>query len=342
MSSDLASALRRVLYPTDHKDVARQFLWTGLGFLLLAGSFAMLIRWQLGFPGQPIPAIGKLLFPGGRGEIPAASYMKLFTMHGVMMIFFALTPVLNGAFPIFLVPLLIGAPNLAFPSLSRASFWAFALATLLALASFFVPLGTAGSGWTAYPPLSSNVGMPGAGQTLVLVALLFVGLSSILGGVNTITTVIRLRAPGMTYFRLPLTVWGFFLAAILNVLFFPVIGVAVLLDILDRTVGTQFFAAATGDPIAYQHLFWIFGHPEVYILILPVWGIVGDLLSFFSRKPVFFYRGSVSSLIAITVLSALVYGHHMFVAGLSPMLGKAFMTFSLLISLPSELLCSAG
>jgi len=329
---------RRVLFPSDHKDVARQFFWAGLGFLLVAGCFAMLIRWQLGFPGQPVPAVGKLLFPAGRGEVPPASYMKLFTMHGVLMIFFALSPILNGALPVFLIPLMIGASNLAFPWLTRISFWAFALASVLALASFFVPLGTAGSGWTAYPPLSSNVGMPGAGQTLVLVALLFVGLSSILGGVNTVTTVIRSRAPGLGYFRLPLTVWGFFLAAILNVLFFPVIGVAVLLDILDRTLGTQFFAAAGGDPIAYQHLFWIFGHPEVYILILPVWGIVGDLLAFFSRKPAFFYRGTVMSLIAITGLSALVYGHHMFVAGLSPMLGKAFMTFSLLISLPSELL----
>ena len=226
----------------------------------------MLIRWQLGFPGQPVPAVGKLLFPDGRGEIPPTSYMKLFTMHGVLMIFFALTPILNGALPVFLIPLMMGASNLAFPWLSRVSFWAFALASMLALASFFVPLGTSGSGWTAYPPLSSNVGMPGAGQTLVLVALLFVGLSSILGGVNTLTTVIRSRAPGMGYFRLPLTVWGFFLAAILNVLFFPVIGVAVLLDILDRTLGTQFFTAAGGNPIAYQHLFWIFGHPEVYIL----------------------------------------------------------------------------
>jgi cytochrome c oxidase subunit I len=328
----------RRIFPTDHKIVAKQFLWAGLWVLLLAGTFAMLMRWQLAFPGRPIPLIGKLLFPEGGGEVPSASYVKLFTMHGVLMIFFALTPILGGAFPTFLVPLMVGARSLAFPRLSALSFWLFALGMAIAVLSFFVRLGTAGSGWTAYPPLSSTLGMPGLGQTLVLSSLPLVGLSSVLGGVNTLTTVIRSRAPGLSYLRLPLTIWGFFLAAILNVLFFPALVVAATLSVLDRTCGTQFFAAATGDPIAYQHLFWIFGHPEVYVLILPVWGMVGDLLSFFSRKPAFSYRGAVLALISITVFSALVYGHHMFVAGLSPMLGKVFMTFTLAISVPSELL----
>jgi len=205
-----------------------------------------------------------------------------------------------------------------------------------------VQLGTGAAGWTTYAPLSTQVGTPGWGQTLVGLAIFVTGLATIMGGVNYITTVIRFRAPGMTYMRMPLTVWGMWLTAILNVLFVPVLGSAALLLTLDRCFGTQFFIAGAaggkGDPILFQHLFWIFGHPEVYILILPAWGIVSDLLSFFARKPAYWYKGSVYAMTAVSVLSAVVYGHHMFVTGMNPLLGQGFMLLTLIISVPAEVL----
>ena len=217
-------------------------------------------------------------------------------MHGLIMIFFAITPILIGAFGNFCIPLMIGARDMAFPWLNALSFWVFALALCLVVASFLGDLGAAGAGWTTYAPLSTNVGTPGSGQTLMVLAIFVTGVSSIMGGINYITTTIRLRAPGMTYFRMPLTVWGLFLTAMLNVLFVPVLGSAALLLLLDRLFGTQFFLAGAatqggGDPILFQHLFWIFGHPEVYILILPAWGVVGDLVAFFARRPANWYRG---------------------------------------------------
>jgi cytochrome c oxidase subunit 1 len=205
-------------------------------------------------------------------------------------------------------------------------------------------MGSAGAGWTTYPPLSTQVGTPGWGQTLVVMAIFVTGVATIMGGINYVTTVIRLRAPGMTYMRMPLTVWGLWLTAILNVLFVPVLGSAALLLLLDRMFGTQFFIAGAaavrggGDPILFQHLFWIFGHPEVYILILPPWGFITDLISFFARKPAYWYRGSVYAMSAVTILSAVVYGHHMFVTGMSPLLGQGFMLLTLVISVPAEML----
>src|SRR3954470_12499199 len=252
-------------------------------------------------------------------------------MHGLIMIFFAITPILIGAFGNYCIPLMIGARDMAFPLLNTLSFWTFVVSQALVIASFFQQLGSAAAGWTTYPPLSTNVGTPGIGQTLVVLAVFVTGVATIMGGVNYVTTVIRFRAPGMTYMRMPLTVWGLWLTAILNVLFVPVLGSAALLLILDRQFGTQFYVAGSsavrggGDPILFQHLFWIFGHPEVYILILPPWGFVGDFVSFFARKPAYWYRGSVGAMVLITALSAVVYGHHMFTTGMNPMLGKAFM-----------------
>jgi cytochrome c oxidase subunit 1 len=227
--------------------------------------------------------------------ISPAAYTSLFTMHGTIMIFFAVTPILIGGFGNFCVPLLIGARDMAFPRLNMLSFWTMAAATATLTASFFVPLGAPQAGWTAYATLSTAIGAPGPGQTMWTVAIYLNGVSTVMGAVNYITTVVRLRAPGMSWFRLPLTVWGFFLTSILNALFVPVIAAAMVLLFFDRVFGTQFFIAGTtmragGDPILYQHLFWLFGHPEVYILILPAWGIVSDLLSFFARKPAFGYR----------------------------------------------------
>ena len=303
----------------------------------------MAIRWQWAYPGCPIPGFGWLL-PSSAGAITPAAYQVLFTMHGLVMIFFAVTPILIGCFTHLLLPDLIGAREMSFPRLSAASFWLFAAAQLLVGISFFVELGSAGAGWTSYPPLSTRVGFPGSGQSWVVVALGVSSLSTLLGAVNAVTTVIRQRAPGMGYLKLPLTVWGLWLTAILNVLFVPVLIAAASLLLLDRLAGTQFFIAGAagiqvgGDPILYQHLFWIFGHPEVYILILPAWGYVGDLLAFFSRKPAYAYRATVAAMIAVTVLSGLVYGHHMFVSGMNPMLGKAFMLLTLVISIPSGVL----
>ena len=334
---------RRRVFSTDHKVIGRQFLWLGLVFLAVAGALAMLIRWQLAHPGAPVPGVGWLLFPATGGAVSPAAYTALFTMHGTIMIFFALTPILIGGFGNFCLPLLIGARDMAFPFLNLLSFWTMFAATTVLTASFFTPLGPPGAGWTAYPTLSTAVGAPGVAQTMWVIAIYLNGASSVMGAVNYITTVIRFRAPGMTFFRMPLTVWGLWLASILNALFVPVLAAGAILLLFDRVLGTRFFLAGSaikpgGDPVLYQHLFWIFGHPEVYILILPAWGIAGDLLSFFSRKPAYGYKVTVWSLIAIDVLSSVVYGHHMFVTGMSPLLGEGFMILTMIISVPSVVL----
>jgi cytochrome c oxidase subunit I len=339
-----ASFLRKHVFSTDHKVIAKQFLWAGLLFLAFGGALAMLIRWQWAFPGEPVPVVGSLLFPHSGGAITPANYNSIFTMHGLIMIFFAITPIMIGAFGNFCIPLMIGARDMAFPLLNMLSFWTFLVSQIMIIASFFVQLGSAAAGWTTYAPLSTNVGTPGLGQTLVVGAVFVTGVATIMGGINYVTTVVRLRAPGMTYMRMPATVWGLWLTAILNVLFVPVLGSAALLLLLDRAFGTQFYIAGSsavrggGDPILFQHLFWIFGHPEVYILILPPWGFVTDLVSFFARKPAYWYKGSVAAMTAVTVLSAVVYGHHMFVTGMNPLLGQSFMTLTLIISVPAELL----
>ena len=335
--------LRRFVFSVDHKVIGRQFLFLGLAFLAIGGVMAMLIRWQLARPGAPVPLVGKLLFGPSGGVISPVAYTALFTMHGTIMIFFAVTPVVIGGFGNFLLPLLLGARDMAFPRLNMASFWTMFAATAILTASFFVPLGPPQAGWTAYATLSTTIGAPGPGQTLWVVAIYLNGASSVMGAVNYITTVLRMRAPGMTYLRMPLTVWGFFLTSILNALFVPVLAAAMVLLFFDRVLGTQFFIAGTtpgagGDPILYQHLFWLFGHPEVYILILPAWGIVGDLLAFFARKPVFGYRVTVGALIGVVVLSTVVYGHHMFTTGMSPLLGESFMLLTMIISVPTALI----
>jgi cytochrome c oxidase subunit 1 len=340
------SLLARV-FSRDHKVIGKQFLWYGLFFLLWGGTMAMLMRWQIGFPGTAMPVLGKLLFPGSAGVMPPQEYTAFFTMHGTIMIFFAITPLLIGAFGNFLIPLLIGARDMAFPTLNMLSFWTNVLAGIVLLSGFFVPLGAASGGWQSYPTLSTTIGQPGSGQTLWVLAIFLTGTATIMGAVNYLTTILRLRAPGMTFFRMPLTVWGLFLTSVLNALFVPVIAAGMLLLFFDRVFGSHFFLAGAavqaatkggGDPILYQHLFWIFGHPEVYILILPAWGMVSDLLAFFSRKPAYGYRATAIAMSAITALSAVVYGHHMFVVGMSPLLSQGFMTLTMLISVPSAVL----
>ncbi len=335
---------RKHVFSVDHKVIAKQFLWFGLVWLLIGGMMAMMIRWQLANPGEPFPVLGALLFPSTGGVIQPDTYNVLFTMHGTIMIFLGLTPVLIGCFGNYCIPMLIGARDMIVPLLNMLSFWTLMLGGAVGFYSLLVPLGASEAGWTGYPTLSTTVGAPGSGETLWALAVFLIGASSIMGGINYITTIVRLRAPGMTWSRLPLTIWGMFFTAILNVLFLPVIGSAMILLVLDRAFGTQFYVPATmidgggGDPILYQHLFWIFGHPEVYILILPAWGFISDFLSFFARKPAFGYRVTVGAMLAVTVLSAVVYGHHMFTTGLSPMLGESFMLLTMIISVPGEIL----
>jgi cytochrome c oxidase subunit 1 len=331
----------KYLISYDHKVIGKQFLWYGIFFLLVGGLMALLIRWTLAYPGVPFPLIGNLLFPHTGGVVPPDTYAMLFTMHGTIMIFFAITPILIGAFGNFCIPLMIGARDMIFPTLNMLSFWFSMASGVLLLASLCLPLGAAAGGWTSYPTLSTTLGSPGAGQTLWLLSLFLFGASSTMGAVNYITTVITLRAPGMDYFKMPLTIWGIWLTSILNAIFVPVLGAGLILLTFDRVFGTTFFlagAAATsgkGDPVLFQHVFWIFGHPEVYILILPAWGIVSDLLSFFSRKPAFGYKMTALSLTAITILSTVVYGHHMYTTQMSPLLTQSFMTLTMLISMPS-------
>jgi cytochrome c oxidase subunit I len=339
---DPTNFFRKWVFSTDHKVIAKQFLWTGLLFLLLGTVLSMMIRWQWAFPGEKVPWIlgGFALFKTG-GVIGPATYNGIFTTHGLIMIFWAITPVMIGCFGNLCIPLMVGARDMAFPKLNMLSYWTFFLSSLMVIAGFVSELGAAGAGWTTYAPLSTNVGTPGWGQTWMVLAIFTTGSATIMGSVNYVTTVIRLRAPGMGYFKMPLTVWGLWLTAILNVLFVPVLASGAILLTLDRGFGTEFFvsgALGKGDPILFQHLFWIFGHPEVYILILPAWGYMGDLVAFFSRKPAYWYRGSVYAMIAVTILSAIVYGHHMFMTGMNPLLGYSFMLLTLIISVPAELL----
>jgi cytochrome c oxidase subunit 1 len=331
------------LFSTDHKVVARQFLWAGWSFLLVGGLLAMLIRWQWAWPGRPVPGLGWAL-PESGGALTPPAYMGVFTMHGLVMVFFAISPLLIGGLGTFVVPLAVGARRMAFPALSSLAFWVFALGGVLVLASFGVRLGTASAAWTSYPPLSTHVFTPGVGQTLVMLGVVCAALSSFLGAVNTVVTVVRCRAPGMTWGRLPLTVWGMFYTGVLNLLFIPVVAAATVMLLMDRLAGTNFFLAGAavvaggGDPMLYQHLFWMFGHPEVYILILPAWGMIGDFVAFFSRRPAHGYRGTVLAMGAVSALSGLVYAHHLFTSGMSPLLGRAFMTLTLIISLPATVM----
>lgn len=333
----------KYLISYDHKVIAKQFLWFGIAFLGIGGMMALLIRWTLAFPGTPFPILGQLLFASSDGVVPPDTYAMLFTMHGTIMIFYAITPILIGAFGNYCIPLMIGARDMAFPLLNMLSFWFTFASGVVLLASLCLPLGAAAGAWTSYPTLSTLIGSPGLGQTFWCVAIFLLGISSTMGAVNYVTTVITLRAPGMGYFDMPLTVWGLWLTAILNAIFVPVLGAGVMLLLLDRVFGTTFFlagasaTAGSGDPVLFQHVFWIFGHPEVYILILPAWGIVSDLLSFFARKPAFGAKATALAMTSVTILSTLVYGHHMFTTQMSPLLTQAFMTMTMTISIPSAI-----
>ncbi len=331
--------IRTYIFSTDHKMIARQFLFLGLFMMLIGGILAMLIRWQLAWPETPVPGFG-WLFSETEGVIPPEVYNMLFTMHATLMIFFVIMPILAGAFGNFCIPLMIGARDMAFPRLNMISFWTGALAGVLMLAGFFVPGGHADAGWTSYAPLSAVPTYSGVnwGQNLWCISLIVLGASSMMGAINYITTVINMRAPGMTFFRMPLVVWSLFITAILLLLALPVLTSAAAMLLFDRTLGTHWFLPqGGGEPLLWQHLFWFFGHPEVYILILPAMGMASEILPVFARKPIFGYRAMVYSMLAICFLSWIVYGHHMFVSGMNPTLGVAFTLTTMVIAVPSAI-----
>jgi cytochrome c oxidase subunit 1 len=333
--------LRTYVFSTDHKMIARQFLFLGLSMLVIGGFLAMLMRWQLAWPETAVPGMGWVPEPAMyEGIIPPQTYNMLFTMHATIMIFFVVMPIMVGCFGNYLIPIMIGTRDMAFPVLNMLSFWIGLAAGAVMVASFFVPGGAAASGWTAYATLSAKAIYTGVnwGQNLWIISLILFTISSLMGSINYITTVVNMRAPGMSYFRMPLVIWSLFITAILALLALPVLMAALAMLLFDRTLGTSFFLPERGgDPLLWQHLFWFFGHPEVYILVLPAMGVTSEILSVFSRKPIFGYRAMAFSMISIAFLSWVVWGHHMFLSGMNPVLGTAFMMTTMVIAVPSAI-----
>ncbi len=345
------SFIRHYIFSTDHKMIAKQFMVTAIIFLFIGGAFALFIRWQLAYPGQPIPLIGQLLpstWVNDAGAVTAEWYTQLLTMHGSIMIFAVIIPLLVGTFGNFAIPLMIGADDMAFPFLNMVSFWLFPVAGVIMMGGFFMEGGMAAAGWTAYPPLSA---IASYGQTLWIIALFLIGFSSILGGVNYITTILNMRAPGMKMFDMPMTVWAVFITAIIITIGTPVLASALAMLFMDNFLHTSFFQPANlivpgrdmsrtaggGQPLLWQHLFWFYSHPAVYIMILPGMGVVSDVLSTFSRKPLYGYKAMVFAIIAIAFLGIIVWGHHMFQSGMNPLLGTTFMVSTMVIAVPSAI-----
>ena len=329
---------RNYVFSVDHKVIGKQYMSLALFMALLGGTTAFLIRWQLAWPETPVPLFGWVPEPAMfDGVVPPEFYNALITMHGTIMVFFVAMPFLLGAFGNFLIPLMVGAPDMAFPRLNMMSFWTLFTGSMCLLASFFVPGGAAAAGWTGYAPLSANPTFTGVnwGQNLWIIALIFEFASFLMGGVNFLTTAINMRAPGLSLMRLPLLVWMQVTAAVLFMLSVgPLVGGAFML-LFDRTIGTSFFLPDRGgDALLWQHLFWFFGHPEVYVVMLPGFGIVLEIFPVFTRKPIFAYRAIVYSVIATGMLSFVVWAHHMFVSGIDPRLATPFSVTTILISVP--------
>jgi cytochrome c oxidase subunit I len=333
--------IRKYIFSTDHKMIGRQFLFMALFMMAIGGLMAMMMRWELAFPETAVPGFHWVPEPFMYdGAIPPNTYNAMFTMHATIMIFFVVMPILVGCFGNFLIPLMIGARDMAFPKLNMLSFWVGAVAGVILLSSFFVTGGPAAAGWTSYAPLSAVPIYTGVdwGQNLWCISLIVLGASSLMGSINYITTIINMRTKGMYFFRLPLVIWSLFVTAILLLLALPVLTTALALLLFDRLGGTHFFLpAGGGEPLLWQHLFWFFGHPEVYIMILPGMGIASELIATFSRKPIFGYRAMAYAMIAIAFLSWIVWGHHMFVSGMDPVLGGSFMITTMIIGVPSAI-----
>ncbi len=342
----------KYIFSMDHKTIGKQFLITGIIWAIIGGLFSVLFRLQLGYPDQSFPILETFFGKWAKGgQIQPEFYYALITMHGTVLVFFVLTAGLSGTFANILIPLQIGARDMASPFLNMLSYWFFFMASIVMISSLFISTGPASGGWTVYPPLSA-LGQASSGSKLgmdlwIVSMALFV-VSSLLGGLNYISTILNLRTKGMSMTRLPLTIWAMFFTAVLGVLSFPVLLSGLILLLFDRNLGTSFYLSDIvvngeilpnegGSAILFQHLFWFLGHPEVYIILLPAMGMVSEILSVNSRKPIFGYMAMLGSLFAITILAFLVWAHHMFVTGLNPFLGSIFVLLTLLIAVPSAI-----
>jgi cytochrome c oxidase subunit 1 len=351
----------KYIFSTDHKMIGVQFLFSTLIFLLIGGTLALLVRLQLAWPHAAFWFLGDWGAPlSNGGRMTPEFYNMLFTTHASIMIFFVIIPMLVGAFGNFLIPLMIGAPDMAFPKLNMMSYWFMWPAFFFILLSFFVDGGAPAAGWTSYPT-NASANMPagqgfespsqpgsGRGQICWLVSLIFVGVSSMMGSVNYITTIVNMRSPGMTLYRMPMTIWAMFITALLQALALPVLTVALFFQTLDKILGTCFFlppdglifgnwhtGPGGGQPLLWQHLFWFYSHPAVYIMILPAMGMVSDIIATNARKELFGYRAMIYSIAGIAGLGFIVWGHHMFQSGMDPRLGTGFMIATIMIALPS-------
>lgn len=346
------SFISKYVFSMDHKMIAKQFLITGMIWAIIGGLFSVLFRLQLGYPDATFPILEDIFGKWAQGgKISPDFYYALVTMHGTILVFFVLTAGLSGTFANFLIPLQIGARDMASPMLNMLSYWFFFGASIVMFASLFVQTGPASGGWTIYPPLSAlGQASEGSkiGMDLWLVSMALFIVSSLLGGLNYISTILNMRTKGMSMTRLPLTIWAIFFTAVLGVLSFPVLLSGAILLLFDRNLGTSFYLSDIvvkgeilpnegGSAILFQHLFWFLGHPEVYIILLPAMGMVSEVLSINSRKPIFGYMAMVVSLFAIATLAFLVWAHHMFVTGLNPFLGAFFVLLTLLIAIPSAI-----
>ena len=343
--------ITKYIFSQDHKMIAKQYLITGVLFMGVIGILmSLLMRLQIAWPEEPNIIFEFFLGKWAPdGVMDADIYLALVTMHGTIMVFFVLTAGLSGTFSNLLIPLQLGARDMASGFLNMISFWLFFLSTVIMVASIFVEAGPAAAGWTIYPPLSAvelAQGGSGLGMTLWLVSMGIFIASSLMGSLNYIVTVINLRTKGMKLTRMPLTIWAFFVTAIIGVISFPVLLSAALLLIMDRSFGTSFFLSDIfiqgevlhyqgGSPVLFEHLFWFLGHPEVYIVLLPALGIASEVISTNSRKPIFGYKAMILSILAIAFLSTIVWGHHMFISGMNPFLGSVFTFTTLLIAIPS-------
>jgi len=343
--------ITKYIFSQDHKMIAKQYLFTGVFFMGIIGILmSALMRMQIAWPEEPNVFFDFLLGKWApEGVMDADIYLALVTMHGTIMVFFVLTAGLSGTFSNLLIPLQLGARDMASGFLNMVAFWLFFVSTVLMVASIFVEAGPAAAGWTIYPPLSAlEMAQPGSGlgMTLWLVSMAFFIASSLLGSLNYIVTVLNLRTKGMSLTRMPLTIWAFFVTAIIGTISFPVLLSAALLLIMDRSFGTSFFLSDIfiqgevlhyqgGSPVLFEHLFWFLGHPEVYIVLLPALGIASEVIATHARKPIFGYKAMIISILAIAFLSTIVWGHHMFVTGMNPFLGSVFTFTTLLIAIPS-------
>jgi cytochrome c oxidase subunit I len=346
-----ASFLEKWVFSQDHKIIGKQYLITGIFWALIGGAFSLIFRLQLGFPDMSMewlrPILGNWI--NEQGKLDQEFYLALVTMHGTIMVFFVLTAGLSGTFSNFLIPLQIGARDMASGFLNMISYWIFFVSSVLMFTSIFIETGPASGGWVIYPPLSAlpqSMSGSGLGMTLWLTSMALFIASSLLGSLNYVTTIINLRTRGMTFTKLPLTIWAFLFTAILGILSFPVLLSAALLLIFDRSFGTSFYLSEIfiggealpnmgGSPILFQHLFWFLGHPEVYIVILPALGLSSEIIATNSRKPIFGYKAMILSMAGIMFLAFIVWAHHMFVTGMNPFLGSVFMFLTLIIAVPS-------